>query len=336
MLLPEALSLLVRDARTVNRSPHTIAAYESDVSRIGELLGAHRGRRSEELDVAQITTSELKVAFADFAGTHAPASVVRARSTWRLLFLTLVQEGVLASSPMVTVAQGAKSPSRKPRPLVGWERGAGAELLAGTATVTAGQRSAWPARDRALLGVLLGNGLRRSEIAGLNLGSLITHRDGTVELTVFGKGAKWRGMSLVPSVNAKVQEYLSERRERFPLWAQRPGDPLFVAGTGRRGAHDVTGGPRMSARQVAYVVQRVAAQSGMSSALPPGALTHALRHTFGSTMARRGEPLHHIAALMGHSSISTTQGYLATTDSDLTAALERQAHDLGLDTPPTS
>ncbi|NNN09564.1 MAG: site-specific integrase [Acidimicrobiaceae bacterium] len=71
-----------------------------------------------------------------------------------------------------------------------------------------------------------------------------------------------------------------------------------------------------------------ATQYGLSS-VPPAAAVHALRHTSGSLKARRGEPIHNIAALMGSASLSTTQGYLASVGEDLAATLDRQADVVG-------
>lgn len=321
----DALDSLVREARTTGLSEATVRARRSDVHAITAYLDGGLDR-----DVASLTVHDLRVAFAAFAGAHAQSSVVRARSTWRRLYDLLVEEGVVPGSVMTTVAARAKAPPRYPKPLNGWERGVGAELLAGTGLVVSSSRSAWPARDRAVIGTLLTTGIRSAEIAGLSLGSVVRHRDGSSELVVLGKGRKQRVIPLAPSTQKVIDLYLAERAAEYPLWSRRDGDPLFVARPIRSHGDEPEGGGRMSTHQIAYLVQRVATQSGLSGALPAGASVHALRHTFGSTLARRGEPLHHIAAVMGHASISTTQGYLAPMTSDLLEALEDNAEDLGL------
>lgn len=328
-----ALGLLEREAMTANRSPHTIRAYRNDVAVIGSLLGDVKHVAPDTIDIEALTIGDLKEAFGRFAGSHSPASVVRARSTWRRLYDTLMDEGIVEASPMVTVAAKAKAPARQPRPLNGWERGVAIELLNGASITDAHQRSAWPARDTALLATLLATGLRNAEVVGLSLKSMtIVPERASRELVVLGKGRKQRTVLLVESVVALVDEYLSKRRALFPLWPQRGSDPLFVVKPSfallKRDPH--SGGVRMTTQQVQYLVRRVCTQAGLSSALPRGAAVHALRHTFGSQMARSGEPLHNIAALMGHASISTTQGYLAPVSDDLAAALERQADALGL------
>ena len=332
MRISEALTLLEREAMTDNKSLHTLRAYRNDVEAISSLLCTVLDTDPEHIEIERVSVTDLKDAFAYFAGSHSPASVVRCRSTWRRLFETLVDEGVLAASPMPTVAARAKAPARLPRPLIGWERGVASQLLEG-ARRPSGQRSAWPTRDVALLATLLATGLRSAEAAGLSMRSMTTVADqGARELVVLGKGNKQRTVLLVEAVVERVDEYLTERRVLFPLWAQRPGDPLFIvrpsAALVKRDPGD--GGARMTPQQIQYLLKRVAAQSGLTSALPVGAAVHALRHTFGSQMARRGEPLHNIAALMGHASISTTQGYLAPVGEDLAAALVRQADTLGL------
>jgi integrase/recombinase XerC len=142
------------------------------------------------------------------------------------------------------------------------------------------------ARDRAVLTLLYGCGLRISE------GLALTRADAPLAQTlrVTGKGGKTRLCPVLPAVRSAVDAYV----DLLPF-ALAPGDALFRA---RRG------GP-LSARQVQATVQRLRGRLG----LPPSATPHALRHSFATHLLGAGADLRSIQELLGHASLSTTQKY---------------------------
>ena len=144
------------------------------------------------------------------------------------------------------------------------------------------------ARDRAVLTLLYGCGLRISE--GLSL----TRADAPLPeaLRITGKGGTTRLAPVLPAVRAAVDAYLA--LQPFPL---APGDALFRA---RRG------GP-LSPRHVQATVQRLRGRLG----LPASATPHALRHSFATHLLGAGADLRSIQELLGHASLSTTQKYTA-------------------------
>ena len=77
MKISEAEALLIREARTANRSAHTVRAHQNYVSAIAGYLDAAKGSNGHALPIDQTTVSDLKDAFAFFASEHSPASVVR-------------------------------------------------------------------------------------------------------------------------------------------------------------------------------------------------------------------------------------------------------------------
>ena len=149
--------------------------------------------------------------------------------------------------------------------------------------------AAWEAaRDRAVLTLLYGCGLRISE--GLSL----VRSDAPLPqaLRITGKGGKTRLAPVLPAVREAVDGYLAV--QPFPL---APADALFRA---RRG------GP-LTPRHVQAMVQRLRGRLG----LPASATPHALRHSFATHLLGAGADLRSIQELLGHASLSTTQKYTA-------------------------
>jgi integrase/recombinase XerC len=150
-------------------------------------------------------------------------------------------------------------------------------------------------RDRAILEVLYGTGLRVSELAGL------TVRDVQTELVrVRGKGDKDRVVPLAGQARAAVGRYLDGGRPRLALAAS--GDALWL-GT-RGGPLDPRG------------VRRVAR-------LRLGTFPHALRHSFATHLLEGGADLRTVQELLGHVELATTQTYTAVSRHHLKATYER-------------
>ncbi len=129
----------------------------------------------------------LRSAFAVFAVDHAPASVSRARSTWKALFDVLVADGHLDGNPMAAVPR-PRLAARAPKPLLGWDKDTVERLVAFVMGDGRPGRVVWPELDRVIVGLLLGAGLRSGELLRLNLGSYQTAQDDAM-VRVVGKGA---------------------------------------------------------------------------------------------------------------------------------------------------
>jgi len=144
------------------------------------------------------------------------------------------------------------------------------------------------ARDTAVLALLYGLGLRISEALSLQ------RKDAPVRgrdmLRVTGKGRKTRVVPVLPIVREAVERYLS-------LCPMKLGsdDPLFVGVRGKQ----------LSPRIIQLRIARARAALG----LPETATPHALRHSFATHLLGAGADLRAIQELLGHASLSTTQGY---------------------------
>jgi site-specific recombinase XerD len=145
-------------------------------------------------------------------------------------------------------------------------------------------------RDAAILGVMFGGGLRRSEVVGLDLGSLIAEEHA---LRVLGKGNKER-ITYLPSGSW----------QRMMLWIEQgrgetPG-PLFT----RIRRHDDITEKRMTDQAIYHILEQRQRQAGIAKCAP-----HDIRRTFATTMLDNGEDLITVRDAMGHASVNTTQQY---------------------------
>lgn len=142
------------------------------------------------------------------------------------------------------------------------------------------------ARDRAVLLMLYGAGIRISEALSLKGSELPLGET----LTVIGKGNKQRVVPLVPLIRESIDEYV-----RQCPWSISRDDPLF------RGTK---GGPLSQG-----VVQKVTAQARRVLGLPDTATPHALRHSFATHLLGAGADLRSLQELLGHASLGSTQIY---------------------------
>jgi len=170
------------------------------------------------------------------------------------------------------------------------------------------------ARDRALLELLYGAGMRVSELAGVNLEDLDLERG---VLRVRGKGRKER---LLPMGRCAVKALAGWLLRRPEAGAGRAGAPA-CSKAGRAPLFANKFGTRLDVRSVRRILNKHLAAAG----LPQGATPHTLRHSYATHMLDRGADLRSVQELLGHASLSTTQIYTHLTPSRLKAIYE-QAH----------
>jgi site-specific recombinase XerD len=290
--------------RSAKPSPHSERAARSDFTAIHGRLAESVG--NDDVDLTDVTPRALRLAFARYAETHAPASIARVWSTWNQFFAFLVADDVTPGNPMGAVAH-PKLGRRTPKPLQGEDA---PEVL--LETVATGGRPAkwpWPERDLAFIATSLLTGLRLSELIGLNLGA-IDGRPGERRIKVLGKGRKERTVPIEEPLERVIDAYMETRRERFPGVKLGPKAPLFVD---RRGDRLKRGGAH-------YLVERSYRAAGLANRVPAGAMVHALRHTFATRLAEDGALATEIQALLGHESLNTSQGYIDATANATRAA----------------
>jgi site-specific recombinase XerD len=158
-------------------------------------------------------------------------------------------------------------------------------------------------RDKAILELLFSTGLRVSELCALprdiNLRS--------DELSVRGKGGKVRVVFISDEAKKHVRAYLEKRKDM--------NEPLFVriAKDDKKKDSTISDKSYMDRRSIERIVKHYAIKAGISKKVTP----HTLRHVFATDLLSNGADLRSVQALLGHSSIVTTQIYTHVTDKHL-------------------
>lgn len=280
------------------RSSNTLAAYRRDLEAYWQWL-RRQGRPLVEVTEADVTAY---VAFQRAKG-KAPSTVKRSVVAVRSLHRFLAVEGTTAADPAADV-EVPRVPQGLPKALTEDEIAALIDAVGG--------RDAAARRDRAILEVLYGTGLRISELVGLSLADLALD-DGLVR--AFGKGSKERIVPIGRMAHRALADWLSpDGRGRFEpkRWARRTdAEAVFLNARGGR-----------LSRQGAWgIVRRYGARAGLEGRLTP----HVLRHSCATHMLDHGADIRTVQELLGHASVSTTQVYTKVSTERLWSVY-RQAH----------
>ena len=281
-------------------SPNTRAAYAQDLASLAAFVRDRASRGAT--DVRALDVYALRGWLGQLARTHAPSSVARKLAAVRTWMKWLRRVGVLDRSPADELA----SPKvRRPLPTF-----LGVDAAKEVVESAAGDDPC-ARRDRALLELLYGSGLRVSELCGLDVASLDL-AGGTAR--VIGKGDKERIVPLGRKAIEAVRAYLAAR----PLLVhpkRRTQDPRALLLSTR--------GARLGVRAVQLLVHRYGALGAGRADLHP----HALRHTCATHMLDGGADLRAIQEMLGHASLTTTQRYTHVSMEHLMKVYD-QAHPL--------
>lgn len=163
-----------------------------------------------------------------------------------------------------------------------------------------GQETISQQRDRAIITLLYGSGLRLSELLSLKRNQVAVEHG---EFSVRGKGGKVRPVFLTDQAQTALNAYLAARHDTNQfLFIRHHRDPL---------RDDQA--PALNGRYVQRQLLRYAVEAGITKPVSP----HKLRHSFATELLRNGADLRSVQALLGHSSITTTQTYTHVTDASL-------------------
>ena len=272
-------------------SRHTRRAYESDVRQLGEALGAK--------PLAEVTSVDVRGVLASLHGSRHPATIGRKLAAARTFFRFLIREGRLRLDPTAGIPT-PKTPKRLPHPLPVDDCAALAEGVAED------EDDVKSLRDRALVELLYGAGLRVGEASALDVRDVELHRG---DVRVLGKGGHERIVPLPAEARERLTAYLEARRGEGWL-----GEPLFTALRRRKGELR-----RLGPRDMRRILRERGTRVGLSDRVHP----HKLRHSYATHLLDMGADLREIQELLGHKSLSTTEKYTAVSVERLAEVYDR-------------
>lgn len=265
-------------------APQTIRAYRTDLAQFAA-QAAEAGVTTID-DIDRRTVRRFIAALSQRG--MAKRSVARKTAAVRAFLDDAARRGDLPANP----AAGVPSP-RRPSTL---PKAMGKAALGARLDAAFGDSPA-DLRDRALIELIYGTGLRVSEVVSLRVGDATSSR---AFIRVTGKGGKERSVPLGGAAAAAVDDYV--RTARHALATSDSGDVLFLG---------VRGGP-LDSREVRRITKRRI-----------GTFPHALRHSYATHLLEEGADLRSVQELLGHSELATTQIYTSVTRDHLKSTYER-------------
>ena len=269
-----------------NASEHTLRNYASDLQQfLHHLTHTPEGADRPEPALEQIDNLTIR----EFLGRlhqrgNKKSSTARRLAAIRSFLKYLSVEGAIAANPAKLVA----SPRQEKRLPDFLALDAVSSLVEAPDTSTAAGK-----RDRAMLELLYGTGIRASELVGLDLGDLDLQEQ---LVRVVGKGRKERIVPFGRKAGEALADYLQTRGELAGRELQESaGEAVFL---------NVRGG-RLTARSLGNIVNKHVSRLAQRMKVHP----HTLRHTFATHMLNAGADLRSIQEMLGHESLSTTQKY---------------------------
>ena len=273
-------------------SKHTLKAYALDLKIFGAFL------ESQRLMFTQVTHLHIRAYLGQQSVDLAATTRARRLASLKSFYKFLNRRKIIEVNPARRV-KSPKLPLKLPRAIPVDE--AFALMNAPDAT------QLLALRDRAMLEVLYGGGLRVSELCGLSLADL-DRSARTVR--VLGKGQKERLCPLNPEAVAAIDAWLARRGEVLATVAKNQ-DPKAMFLNFRGG--------RLTARSVQRHLDKYVLALGLNRKTSP----HALRHSFATHLLAGGADIRVIQELLGHASLSTTQRYTAVSFEQLQAVYDK-------------
>lgn len=289
-------------------SAHTLRAYERELLGFAAWMAKHHaGRRTPD----RIEHTHIRAYLGSlYERGLSKASAARALASIRSWFKWLARNGHVQQN-VASLVSTPKLPKHLPRvPSI--------EQLNRVVDSVSEDAATWPARDKAIVELLYGCGVRNAELVGLNLDDIHWANDA---ILVRGKGQKQRYVPLGDAASVALREYLAERAARLAALesARAAATPALFLNLRLRGLSGPGGDARLTTRSVGRIVKRIAILRGLSSDVHP----HTLRHAFGTHLLEEGADLRAIQELLGHERLSTTQRYTQMTTAQLTQVYDR-------------
>jgi len=275
-IVEKAVADFLRHLREKNASQHTIKAYTGDLLNFSAYIGSRDWKRIDHIAIRGFLSRLYE------KGLSKP-SVARSLAAVRSLYRWLAQEGVVDQNPAKLVST-PRLPKKLPRvPTI--------EEMNSVLDGKMPEVAAFPERDRLMLELLYGCGIRNSELTGIDLDDI---RLSAEAILIRGKGKKERYVPFGDSVKSALAAYLPARQAVLAE-VRKTSSALLI---NQRGG-------RLTTRSVGRIIKKIAVSRGLSPDVHP----HTLRHAFGTHMLEEGADLRAIQELLGHERLATTQRY---------------------------
>jgi integrase/recombinase XerC len=275
-LVGKAVHAFVQSLGQRNASVHTIKAYSGDLDEFASYAGSRTWKQIDHVTIRGFLSRLYEKGLGK-------TSVARALAAVRSLYRWLAQEGVVEQNPaaLVSTPRLAKKLPRVPT----------IEEMNNVLDGPMPEVAAFPERDRMMLELLYGCGIRNSELIGINTDDI---RLSNEAILIRGKGKKERYVPFGDSVRIALAVYLPARQRRLEE-CKKNSSALLI---------NLRGG-RLTTRSVGRIIKKIAIAKGLSPDVHP----HTLRHAFGTHMLEEGADLRAIQEMLGHERLSTTQRY---------------------------
>lgn len=297
LTLERAIQRYLLNAESRRLSPNTIALYKYIYQRLVE----HLEPGTTFAEIEQEDLEEFLAGFPELSNS----SICNYHAALASLWSWAVEQKICSENPLHHIER-PKPEQRVVKPFTEAEvRSLLAACGRSRAYTRPGKRKcdhARPtaARDRAIILTLLDTGLRATELCNLRIADLDQKNR---ELIAFGKGSKERRLPLDPRTLQAIVRYLDTRAE-----PERPDLPLFAT-------ENETALCRQNLR---HLLERMGERAGVEGVHP-----HRFRHTFAIAFLRNGGDIYSLQRMMGHSTLTMVQRYLALAQSDVTQAHRR-------------
>ena len=273
-------------------SPHTLRSYRDD-------LNSFQGFLTEEFGMDELReagTLEVRQWLFSLSDSGlSPRSVNRKLASLRSFYKFLLRSGVIEKSPMAGI-RPLKASKRLPQFITENEMMKMLDQFQFSDDLQG-------RRDRLIMELLYGTGIRLSELIGLKIGDIsLTSRT----IRVLGKRSKERVIPYPPGIGTSLDNYLQERKL---TWEADENDPLIVTDKGEQCY------PMFIYRIVNYYLKLLTTADRKSP--------HVLRHTFATHLLNKGAELNAVKDLLGHANLAATQVYTHNSIEKLKAVYDK-------------
>jgi integrase/recombinase XerC len=277
------------------KSQNTAIAYANDITNFITFISNHMGFNISIDDIPKLSTLDYRAFLADLHSANLDKSSIARKLSALRSFFDYLRDKKLIANHNLDMIRMKKVSQKLPRAL--------SENFATKSLDVAYTMSKTPwiqKRNKAFIALIYGCGLRIDEAISINA-SLIAQCTASMTLKVKGKGNKERLVPILPFVLDLIIDYqksipahfleklrLSEKKNQIPLFLGERGD-------------------RLSPRVIQRLVEKIRLELNLDESFTP----HALRHSFATHLLNNGTDLRTLQELLGHSSLSATQRYLA-------------------------